>query len=248
VANERAIESFAEIPDKMLWKKPALQQIEEFKALAERLHVSLEVAGSHTSKSIHLPVVQFKVGGSTFTLRDNFYDVNVCVQSCEPLTLSYAEMLHGVCEPLTWEWYLEEVAKCRGYTWRYFTDEEMDDPRILRVQKLHEFSKPGDNLMDWTVNADRKDRWVKRMSDPAWYSHDWSAGQVCWDGEFGPGATLFVQGHPYLQGISDVVPREALDPYKPGTKMFSIAVGDMKEAEALIRTVCAVRAPEVRRG
>ncbi len=235
------LEAFAKIDDKMFWKRPALQQIEEFEALAQRLDVVLEVVGNHTSKSISLPVVQFKRCGSTFTLRDNFHDVNVCVQSDEPLALSYTEMLRGICEPHTWEWYLEEIAKCRGYTWRYFTAEEMDDPRILRVFKLHEFSKPGDKPMAWERRGDEKDRWAKRLTDPEWYSRDWSSGVICWDGEFGPGATLFVQHHPHAQGIAEVVPPEALKPYRPGATRFATAVADMTQAETLIRTVCGTR-------
>lgn len=248
MAKTLAIDAFAQIPDKMLWKRPALQQIEEFKALAARLGVALVVVSSHTSKSIDLPVVQLKIDGNTFLLRDNFHDLNVCVQSDEPMTLTYAEMLAGVCPPLTWQWYLDEIAKCRGYTWRYFTDEEMDDPRILRVFKMHEWAKPGGKPMEWKVEADRKDRWIKRLTDPEWYSRDWSSGVVCWDGEFGPGATLFVQEHPFAQGIADVVPAKALEPYRPGTKMFATAVGDMTEAERLIRTVCAAVAKEADRG
>lgn len=229
------LDDFRDIRDTMLWKEAALDQLVRFEALAGRLGVPLTVAGSHTSKSISLPVVRLFVNNNIFLLRDNFGDVNLCVLSHSKIGLSFSEMLDGVCKVLDWDWYLGEIAKCRGYTWDYFTDEEMDDPRILRVVKPHKRGNPGDKPIEWTVRADQKDRWLKRMIDPAWYCKDWSSGMICWEGEFGPGVKLFVQHHPFAEGIEKLVPRKALEPYSPGTTMFALALGSMEQAELIIR-------------
>lgn len=230
---------FRQIDDDMIWKGAALRQIGEFEALAGRLQIQCEVAGSHTSKSIELPVVRFRQDGNLFLLRDNFYDVNLCVATSKPVTLPLAGLLEGVCKPLGWDWYLGEVAKCRGYTWDYFTDEEMDDPRILRVVKPH---KDGGRPMEWTVRRDEKDRWIRRMTDPSWFSKDWSSGQVCWDGEFGPDAQLFVQDHPFAEGIEG--PSAMFEPYARGATMFGLALGSMEQAETIIRRVMENTADE----
>jgi len=46
------------------------------------------VVGEHHSKSIVLPVVQYRLGGLTITMRDNFHDWGFTVQSDRPLYFS----------------------------------------------------------------------------------------------------------------------------------------------------------------
>lgn len=234
-----SLEGFKQIDDTMLWKKSALYQIEEFEAMAKRLGVELKVPGFHTSKSIALPVVAIIVeeANTSFLLRDNFYDVNICVMSHHSITLSYTELFRGVYRSLDWDWYLGEIAKCRGYTWDYFTDEEMDNPQVLRVVKPHKCGKPGDKPMEWTVRRDEKERWLKRMTDPSWYYNDWSRGTLSYEGEFGPGVVMYAQQHPFAEGISGLVRREALELYAPGKTEFAFAVGSIKSAELIIRRV-----------
>ena len=47
---------FAHIPDEFLWKGAALAQLEHFETLGSMLGLKPLVVGSHTSKSIMLPV------------------------------------------------------------------------------------------------------------------------------------------------------------------------------------------------
>jgi hypothetical protein len=47
-----------------------------------------QVVSIHRSKSVSLPVVQFKLGGLAITMRDNFYDWGFAVQSDRPLFFS----------------------------------------------------------------------------------------------------------------------------------------------------------------
>lgn len=244
----RTLDDFANINDKMIWKNAALDQIKQFKALAERLCVVPEVVGSHHSKSIELPVVRLEINGKAILLRDNFYDVNVCVVSPEPIELSLHGIFEGVLKELDWDWYLGEIARCRGYTWDYFTDEEMEDPRILRVFKLHKHGKPGDEPTEWNVRADQKDRWLKRMTCPEWWEKDWAGNKLCWDGAFGPGVRMFAQPHPFMQGIDAVASAGASQPYHLGCKMFSLAVGDMETSEKIIRRVCGLPESEKKDG
>lgn len=223
--------------DQMIWKGAAAGQVERFAELAGRLELPAQVVSTHSSKSIKLPVVMFEHGGKKFYVRDNFHDYNLCVVSDQPFILSVSEMLEGVQESHSWEWYLEQMAQCRGYTWRCWTDEEIADPRILRVFKVHPNHKDNPNAKAqwWDVRGDLKDRWLKRMTDPEWYVKDWSSGGISWDGEFGPGVKIFVQSHPYMQGIEEVVPHGASEPYKPGCKHFALALGSIEQVEAVIR-------------
>lgn len=229
------LESFKDIRDEMIWKGSALKQIEAFQAFADHLGTKFTVVSSHTSKSIKLPVLKLEIKDVSFYLRDNFYDINLCVWSPSPIELSFAKLFDGVQKPLTWEWYLNEVARCRGYTWQYFTDEEMDDPRILRVFKPH---KLGDHkINEWTVRADEKDNWIKRMKDPEWYWKNWASGKLSWEGEFGPGVQLYSQVHAFMQGIEEVVPANANQPYQKGCTIFSLALDSLDHAEILIRNI-----------
>ena len=240
------LNSFAVIDNKMTWKSAAMNQLTVFRALDFRLggHQAghaLEVVSSHTSKSIELPVIKFTIGSKQFFIRDNFYDYNLCVVSEKLIMMPLPQFMEGIQKPLTWEWYLGGIAKCRGYTWDYFTDEEMEDPRILRVFKKHKHTDdPNAKPMEWSVRAEEKDLWLKRMTSPEWYSKYWSSGVISWEGTFGPGVDLYVQSRPFMQGIEKVVPAKAHEPYKFACTMFAIALGSIEQVEALIRKLAGL--------
>jgi hypothetical protein len=118
--------------------------------------------------------------------------------------------------------------------WWKFTDEEMDDPQVLCVKTP---SPRSGDMLEWKVYPEQKTLWFKRMTDPEWWSKDWSDGTLCWNGEFGPGVKIFVQNHPYLQGISVLVPKESKEFYQPGKSEFAFAVGDLEAAELVIRRI-----------
>lgn len=224
------------IPDSMIWKGPALKQIENFECLAHKLGVVPVIVSYHTSKSIKLPVLRFERNEVTFYIRDNFYDINLCAVSPIPFKLTPSELLEGIQGHKDWGWYLEEIARCRGYTWSYFTDEEMEDPRILRAFKknLSEEERASGRSFERFVSPEVKDRWLRRMVDPEWWSRDWASGTLSWDGEFGPGVKLYTLGFPYMEGISSVAPPDANTPYKKGGTMFSLALGNLHYLEQVI--------------
>lgn len=239
----QSLDEFRNIRDEMYYKRAALEQLKQFEDLADRLGVEILVVSHHTSKSIRLPVVGLKIGDNTFFLRDNFGDVNLCVRAEEPVDLSLSDLLHGACEEHDWDWYLDQIARCRNYSWDYFTDEEMDDPDILHVSKPHKMDPTGGKL-DWSMRRGEKNRWLKRMTDPSWFYNDWSHSAICWEGEFGPGVRLFIQSHPYAEGIEALVPAHALKPYVRGAKDFALALNSMEAAELIIRRVSGLRSAE----
>lgn len=212
------LSKFKAVAPKMFWHDAALAQIKKiedtFADLAARYPLTAEVVGSHPSKSIQLPVVKVTTAAGEFTFRDNFNDVNLMAVLKRPAAIPLAEFFAGIQDPLTWDWYLEQVARARNYSWKGWTDEEMNDPRILRV-------KDGNGLW-WVVKPETKDRWMRRMSDPAWYRHDWSADELTWEGGFGPGVRLFSQGRAFAEGIDVTTPNTS---YARGRSHFIIAVG-----------------------
>lgn len=224
------LEKFREIEPQMLWRGAAVEQIDAFEkavaGLSKRFVVSAEVVGSHRSKSIDLPVVKVTTPAGEFTLRDNFYDINLMVILKSPATLSLEQLFEGVKEPLTWEWYLNEIERARGYSWAQWTDEEMNDPRILRVR-----DKRFGYDMWWEKTSAEKDRWAKRMTDPAWHSNDWSRSEFTWDGSFGPGVKLFLQDYAHAQGIDVKTTNRR---YIRGVRDFIIAVPTLDNAITMI--------------
>lgn len=83
--------------DKMLWKGGAEKSFLFMRdALSQPFFTTYAnykanlpvVVGCHHSKSIKLPVVQYRLGGLTVTIRDNFYDFGFAVQSDRPLFFS----------------------------------------------------------------------------------------------------------------------------------------------------------------
>jgi len=217
------------------WHTAALSQIDQFERVianvAQRHRLKAEVVSTHRSKSIELPVVKLTTDAGEFTLRDNFSDVNLMAILGRPATLSLREFFHDVQEPRTWDWYLAEVARVRGYSWREWTDEELADPRILRVRDR----RPGTDRW-WDTTPDKKARWTARLTDPAWYSHDCAHDAVTWEGNFGPGVELFIQSYAYAEGITVTTGNRA---YRKGIKDFMIAVNTHVDAEALITQLTA---------
>ena len=224
------IDKFKEVAPEMFWRGAALDQIDGFEktvaAIAKRLRVTAEVVGSHRSKSIDLPVVMLSTDAGTFTLRDNFHDINLMAILRQPVTMSLEQFFAGIQEPLTWDWYLSEIERARGYSWREWTDEEMNDPRILRVR-----DKRDGVAMWWEKKPDEKDRWASRMSSPAWYSRDWSSGEFTWDGDFGPGVKLFRQDHAYAEGIKVTTSNRK---YLKGASDFIVATDTLASAALMI--------------
>lgn len=224
------LDKFKEVSPQMLWRGAALEQINELEkavaALATRFRVTAEVVGSHRSKSIDLPVVKFSTDAGQFTLRDNFHDINLMAIPRGPSTLSLEQLFAGIREPLTWEWYLAEIDRARGYSWREWSDEEINDPRILRVRD----KRPGCDMW-WEKKGDEKDRWAARMSSPAWYSRDWSSCEFAWDGDFGPGVKLYRQDHAYAEGINVTTSNRK---YMKGVSDFIIATNTLASAITMI--------------
>lgn len=224
------IDKYKEVTPQMYWRGAALEQIDQFEksiaTFATRFRVTAEIVGSHRSKSIELPVVKLSTDAGEFTLRDNFHDANLMVILKGPSTLSLEQLFAGIQEPLTWEWYLAEIERARGYSWREWTDEEMNDPRILRVRD----KRPGCDMW-WEKKGDEKDRWAARMTSPAWYSHDWSHGEFAWDGDFGPGVKLYRQNYAYAEGIKVTTSNRK---YVKGISDFIIAVNSLTSAMTMI--------------
>jgi hypothetical protein len=224
------IDKFKEVAPEMFWRGAALDQIDKFEktvaALAKRLRVTAEVVGSHRSKSIDLPVVKLSTDAGEFTMRDNFYDINLMAVLRGPSTLSLKQLFADIQEPLTWEWYLAEIDRARNYSWREWTDEEMNDPRILRVRD----KRDGTNMW-WEKKSDEKDRWQNRMSNPAWYNRDWASNEITWDDAFGPGVELFCQGHAYAEGIKVTTSNRK---YLKGVSDFIIATDTLASATTMI--------------
>jgi len=222
MSNETTLSTFRDIPDRMLWKAAALQQIKGFRQFADSLGVPWAVAGQHTSKSIKLPVLHITYEGAEIYLRDNFYDINICVVSEKPITTPLPVLFDGVLTPRDWEWYLGEIKRTREYSWREWTDEQMDTPGLLALT---------DDATSYAIKtAEEKARWTRRMVDPAWHGKDWAGGALAWEGEFGPAVALWLQDHPFLEGISNLVPRSAVGFYKPGCTGFALALHSLEQA------------------
>jgi hypothetical protein len=221
------INKFKEVAPQLLWR----EQIDAFEkvvgALGKRARITSEVVGSQRSKSIDLPVVKLSTDVGEFTLRDNFHDINLMAILRTPTTLSLEQFFAGIQEPLTWEGYLAEIERARGFSWRKWSDEEMDDPRILRVSA----KRPGCDMW-WVKEPKEKDRWLNRMTNPAWYSHDWSSGELTWDdGVFGPGVKLFRQDRAYAEGIEIKTSNRM---YLKGVSDFIIATNNLAASITMI--------------
>ena len=221
--------------DQMYWKPSAVGQFERFKRLAASITGICRVVGTHISKSIALPVVEISTVRGYFLLRDNFHDVNlyICWDEEPPITLDDAYPC------LDWDWYLNEIDRKRGYCYKGWSDEEMEDPRILRVQVTYD----NGNTVWREVKGEEKDRWMARMTDPTWYGKDWSSGELIPDGPIGPGCKFYCASYPYAEGIRDVLyERDIYDKgvWKPGSKQGFI-VTNMDRAFMLMRKIAGPR-------
>lgn len=215
------------IRDTMLWKEAALGQLKNFELLAESFNVRPNVISTHTSKSINLPVVMMELKGGTVVLRDNFHDVNVAIAWRNDFT---SRLLASDLFPAhDWEWYMEQVNRCRNYTYLGWTDEEMDDPRILRVG----VTNPSGHSYWSEVRGAEKDRWIRRLTDPAWYEHDWSSGYLITDGPLGPGCKFRMMQRCFLQGMGGL-PSDMIEPWKPGMTSGALCLPNIMAARKLL--------------
>ena len=165
--------------------------------IASQLGVQPEVINTHTSQSRSLPVVSMKVTTRTndfeFIFRDNFADVNMLVKSREildiPLDVLYTEK--------DFDWYLSKIDTKRNYSYQHWTDEEISDPRILRVKM------PNGNWSE--VKGEAKDRWNNRMNDTAWFRRDWSNKTLIHKGNipFDENSKFYIAEYAYAEGIKE---------------------------------------------
>lgn len=218
---------FKDIKDTMLWRDAALGQVKNFELLARDFNAATAVVSSHWSKSIALPVVLFELNGGTVVIRDNFHDVNVAVAWRDDFTSRLlASDLLSVSD---WAWYLGQIERCRSYTYRGWSDEEMADPRILRV-----YVQPGTERGYWSsVSGACKDRWVRRMNDTTWYTEDWSRAVLVPDRPLGPDCTFRELHRCYLQGM-EALPDEMTRQWRPGQMSGAICLPDIMAARKLM--------------
>lgn len=220
------------ISDDMCWKEAALGQLKNFETLASSFNVKPIVISTHRSKSIDLPVVMLELNNGTVVLRDNFHDINVAIAWRDDFT---PRLLASDLFPAhDWDWYLSEIERKRGYCYRGWTDEEMADPRILRVQVTN---VNGHAYMS-EVRGEAKDRWIRRLVDPSWYEHDWSSGYLIADGPLGPGCTFRVMSRCFLQGM-DALPADMTAPWQPGMTHGALCLPDIMMAHKLLSILAA---------
>jgi hypothetical protein len=97
------INKFKEVAPQMLWRGAAADQIDKFEkaviALAKRFRVEAAVVGSHSSKSIDLPVIMLSTDVGMFTLRDNFHDINLMAILKDPASLTLDQFYADIQTP-----------------------------------------------------------------------------------------------------------------------------------------------------
>lgn len=198
------------------------RQLAEFQSIAESVGGTMQHVSQHMSKRLILPVVKITVRGGFFMLRDNFHDVNVYVEWDGPLNVAYADF----CESHDFAWYQDQMSSCRGYVFRSWLDEEMDDPRILRVKH------PNGHWSN--VEADFKDKWARRYESTDWYS-GWSSGTLVKDGD-----VFYVVKRAFAEGMPHCYDRQ---PFVPGSDRFICAVNCMDQARELMQVIVAKNQP-----
>jgi len=196
------------------------QQIENFTNISNKIGGSLVVIGSHCSKSCNLPVVQIKTTDVNFTLRDNFYDINIFVELFKKVNFEYSDFYEEKDE----DWYEETLNNKKYYTFRGWTEEEINDPRILRVlinSNIGTF---------WSsVSSLEKDRWLNRYSSTEWYSKDWSSGKLIKvDNKY------YLSRYCFAEGIKQ---DNNLQPYYIGVEEFFLYANNITKAEKLIKLI-----------
>lgn len=191
----------------------ARAQIIRAKDLARELGGGkLVINSQHYSKSIKLPVPTIILPGLSFTFRDNFHDLNLLVE-CDKMMDIPLDFLY---KPQSFEWYMEAINSKRGYSYRDWSDDEMNNPQVLRVQRKR--GTPG-----WQeISGDEKDRWAERMTSTEWYTHDWSSGVLITTGPNNPfdaSTTFYHAPRAYAEGIvCEPWARVSRGDFKPYTK------------------------------
>lgn len=224
----KTLKSFEDIGDQMLWKGSALGQIERFNALGKALETDPEVVSTHTSKSITLPVVRYNCDFLILTLRDNFYGINVWVQSQNPINMPYSTIAveHDM------DWYESEIQRKRNYCYKGWTDEEMDDPRILRVKLENRWSE---------VRAEEKERWIARYHSTEWYSKDWASGKLVAVSQFAeipfpPETVFYVLGECFAEGMDRLWSHKP-PLYEPGSHNFLMQISQWDDVERILKAL-----------
>lgn len=173
--------------DSKIVNSNAIDQLRAVEALIDSvgLPASWSVVGTHRSKGVELPVVtiEYQHLGVSFTLRDNFHDVNVLVRSDLPI----APSLPDLYEEHNLEWYQIAIARKFGYTYRGWTEEQADNPSV------HNLGGKG-----IPRTPEEAARWMARNYSCEWYSKDWSSGVLIPTGP--DGATLWEVERPFDHG------------------------------------------------
>ena len=121
-----------------------------------------------------------------------------------------------------------QIASCEGYSWKGWSPEELADPRITRVEVSRD-----DGSKYWKdTTPDKKEMWLKRMTDPKWY-RGYSGTELFYDGEFGPGVKLYAGHTTYLEGITD---RNVRGIYCKGEKSFTVST-DWDRVQSIIEDI-----------
>jgi hypothetical protein len=186
------------------------------------------VRHTHTSKSIVLPVVTcawYSHRGQELlmSMRDNFHDISLLVNSETEVSLP----LGALHEERDFKWYLGEIERKRNYCFHDWSEEEMADPRILRVLR-----KNGNGW--YSVQPDEKDRWVARMTSTDWYSRDWSSTQLVPEGPipFTTDTRFYAVARAGTEGMPEHAPS-----YLGPCKKFILGLRSWEELERVARVI-----------
>lgn len=227
-------------PDPGLNYAPAVTaQFDRLKKLAGDHDLPAAVIGTHTSKSCTLPVAFFRLAPEAWlAVRDNFHDTNVIVRLPHDCDLT-AEELFG--EGKDWDWYRAKMARCEGYTWRGWSQEELEDERITRVKAP---TSDGKGTFWNNTTPEKKARWLARMTDPSWMTHDWSEGDLFVVGDMGPSAIFYEQPTCFAEGMHEALeaalpPQENIrayfKPWRPGATRFILRRPHLDAVDTLIK-------------
>lgn len=180
--------------DTLIWKSGHPSQVKDLLAIGHLLDLPARVVGSHTSKSVGLPVGMFRADiwaeeRVYFLTRNNFHDLKLVVIASCPINIDYGIVhMH-----MTQEQYAEEKRRCYEYR----------GPKPERDLPAHQGFKEEDYETD------------------AWYD-DWtSATLLRTEGEiYRCGTTSSV----YYEGIGRIIPAETFQRYEHGRSEFAIEV------------------------
>lgn len=218
------------IPESMYYQGMALKQLDAFQGLAADINARATVLSTHTSKSIELPVVSLWTEHGFVVLSDNFHGVSLSMWMIAKPRVSFVD----VYPKRDWDWYLEQVARKRNYTFAGWSDEEMEDPRILRVQVRPRFSPESPPY--WrSVSAEAKDAWANRMVSTDWFHTCWSSSRLLLEegSKMGPGCVFFELKHFSLRD-GYRFPAEMSLPWNGGEK-GSLAFDDFSSAAVFVK-------------